>query len=926
MSSKKLIFNPFTEKEVNIDPYGNTAKKIYKYLINTGVDPEYILPADLSFNNNRFKKVKIVKDLSNVNVITYPMVHAAENQTTYLRNIMKKYKGQTITRSKRYMYEGVQKEVSETIKVPTSFSAWWKTAGSYFFWIDSEEFIFSDSINDELSPKLQAQVVILSHDKVGGENYKQYFLDASIGHCVFNPMRDWGEMCFDEAKSKPAKYRYSGFIKKVAKLAMKYKDGVPELDLPFICNELQVGIEIDLPSTVSRDTKFIDVRSQKKPKKIFKFINTRLDHIEPNGLKSKDNRVELPKEQMKNKYDELIKTGEFVLWKESLIGITQINTLDCVYVLSTDEGYMGAVLEFQDVNNLRDYRVEHNSNKDLSNFLMEGCITNQSKVFLKDYDPEIDAEPENLNHIDMKKSYSRGGDCFAYEGYLGKITDFRKTDKIMGIGIYLINNVDYGESTAEKDMIREMDVLHSGNSYPSPELKYYQSIGIKFDIECGCWGSGVHIEFTPRMFDKEDGVSHYSKWYGNCMKFNDKERFNFNCKDIKFAKLNAHHDQTTDIRYNEDEKLGLIEYTRKKIYHDFHIASFISSYARLNLIEQLQKFKKEQIVAIQVDGIYYTGDVEIGALFSKKEKITIHHVDADARYVEPDFLCLDDFNMADNREHNMREVHTGPGGCGKTHLNLADKGFIAPLYVAPSWKLARTKKKDYGCESSVFFRLLSDDPDKYRPLVRNYSVIIIDEISMLSNEFKEIILKRFRHHKLIFCGDIGYQLPPIEGSEFEIGDLPEKSHTTNHRCQCKKLLKILQSLRKTIKKQGCFAAMGKPKDEYFGIKVVKDIDYKVEDLIIAATHEQKNKHTQKYKHLEKYVVLENTRDHSNGEILFHKPEKVRCELRHCFTVHSIQGETAQNKLFIDMNIMRSMKMFYTSLSRARTLDQIVLFR
>ena len=50
MSSKKLIFNPFTEKEVNIDPYGNTAKKIYKYLINTGVDPEYILPADLSFN------------------------------------------------------------------------------------------------------------------------------------------------------------------------------------------------------------------------------------------------------------------------------------------------------------------------------------------------------------------------------------------------------------------------------------------------------------------------------------------------------------------------------------------------------------------------------------------------------------------------------------------------------------------------------------------------------------------------------------------------------------------------------------------------------------------------------------------------------------------------------------------------------------
>ena len=39
-----------------------------------------------------------------------------------------------------------------------------------------------------------------------------------------------------------------------------------------------------------------------------------------------------------------------IVAKESQIGITQINTLDCVYVLSTDEGYLGAVLEFQDVN------------------------------------------------------------------------------------------------------------------------------------------------------------------------------------------------------------------------------------------------------------------------------------------------------------------------------------------------------------------------------------------------------------------------------------------------------------------------------------------------------------------------------------------------------------------------------------------------
>jgi len=410
------------------------------------------------------------------------------------------------------------------------------------------------------------------------------------------------------------------------------------------------------------------------------------------------------------------------------------------------------------------------------------------------------------------------------------------------------------------------------------------------------------------------------------MTFHEKERFSFNCKDIKFAKINAHYDEDTDIRYNETSKVGLIEYTKKNIFHSFHIASFITSYARLNMIEQLQKFKLEQLVAIQVDGIYYTGDVELTDLFCKKEKITIHHINKDSRYVEPYFLCLDDYNMADNREHNMREVHTGPGGCGKTHLNLTDKGFVSPLYVAPSWKLARNKKNEYGCESSVFFRLIAKDPSLSFPIIRYSSVLIIDEISMLSNEHKDIILKRFPHHKIIFCGDIGYQLPPIEGSLFEIGNIPEKSHTTNHRCKCKKLYKILQSLREKINKGSFLTFIKSGEKQYFGMKVVEDIDYKPEDLIIAATHKQKDAHTKKFKHLEKYTVLENTRDYSNGDIIFHKPDKVRCELRHCFTIHSIQGETAKNKLFIDMNKMTSMRMFYTALSRAKTLDQIVLFR
>ena len=72
------------------------------------------------------------------------------------------------------------------------------------------------------------------------------------------------------------------------------------------------------------------------------------------------------------------------------------------------------------------------------------------------------------------------------------------------------------------------------------------------------------------------------------------------------------------------------------------------------------------------------------------------------------------------------------------------------------------------------------------------------------------------------------------------------------------------------------------------------------------------------------MVLENTFSYSTGDIVFTKPEGVKHELRHAFTIHSIQGETATHKLYIDMRGVRCLRMLYTALSRARYLDQIIL--
>ena len=103
---KELIYNPFTDKYTNINPTGRTAKKIYKYLIDTGVAPEYVLPENLTYINDRFRKVKGIIDFSNVRRITKAEIVAVENSgqapTTFLKNLMRNYIGQTIRRIRKY--------------------------------------------------------------------------------------------------------------------------------------------------------------------------------------------------------------------------------------------------------------------------------------------------------------------------------------------------------------------------------------------------------------------------------------------------------------------------------------------------------------------------------------------------------------------------------------------------------------------------------------------------------------------------------------------------------------------------------------------------------------------------------------------------------------------------------------------------------
>ena len=105
-------------------------------------------------------------------------------------------------------------------------------------------------------------------------------------------------------------------------------------------------------------------------------------------------------------------------------------------------------------------------------------------------------------------------------------------------------------------------------------------------------------------------------------------------------------------------------------------------------------------------------------------------------------------------------------------------------------------------------------------------------------------------------------------------------------------------------------------------------EYKIDDMILAGMNDVKDLYIKlfigKFEN-EKYYVLENSKTLCNGDIVIgEKPEFCKSEIRHCFTTHSIQGETAKSKLFIDANKMFCSRMFYTAISRAKTLDHFYM--
>lgn len=966
MSDKIRIFNPIKNRFVKVNTYGITAKKLYKlYIDDLNTPAENVLPPGLKYNpeTGYFTKTKEKKSIDkaylNAKKLVYEDNFMNVNKDPYsiVKKFMKQFSGKTI---KVISYFNGIIKAQGIITVPDAFASWWKTSkfSESFIMIDSLFNIFSPPMNwvgedpTDDNPVLkdrknQGILVVDTLNKIQPEKYLQSFLDG-VTHCFFTPIKEWAVNKKEDSKSENTAKKYKSMINKIDKYVIEYKDGIPEDKIQSVSDDLQLKFTIDIPSIINEKVNLLTIEPQKKPLKTFRFLNTRINHIEINKISSLDQYEEVSYKEIHRIKKQLEKDNEYYIYRVNADGYSQINTIDKSYKVISE--YQTITSEFENNNNIKAYRINHNKNRKLSEFCKNSIRTNNTIDFLKQIKSY---KAVNFNHIDMTKAYTKSHDCFCYEGILGKITDYRWTDKIVGLGIYQIHNIKFNGN----DMIEKLGILHNNNNYPSPELKYYQSLGITFDIICGAWGTGFDIDFgdgeddNDLMYKKINGVRVYCKWYGCLGKIELNNYWRFQ-STTEYSKIMGYCNELSDNEnsniYQGEGGYGVIEYKKRNVFHQSQIASFITSYQRLSILEQLSKFKDfSQVARICVDGIYFKGDVELCNNFSYKTDKTFKN-DASKRYCE-DLSDTELYNewdydksLGDKRINNLVEYHKGAGGTGKTHINLTDKGLIDIIFISPSWKLSRRKNKDYGVDSKCFYHVLTDDPDIWRDIYNRYSTILIDEVSMLSDHNKNKIISRFNKHKIIFCGDVGFQLDPVYSPEeynnnlvgsfipvYKDKPIPTITHETMHRCKCPILKDNLLMLRELIKNQGDKINPNKLLDILKNVKILdKDnIDYDINDYIITKTHLLKDGYTEKYKDLEKYYVSSKSRDYCNGDIVIgNKPDIVKSEIRHAFTIHSLQGETAENKLFIDITGINSLRMLYTAISRCKYWKQIVFIK
>ena len=827
------------------------------------------------------------------------------------------------------------------------------------FWKENHEiFMTTSEYSIWNDPELASQTITFIFSKETKLNYAffdQAFLDG-VGHCFFTPILNHFENIVQEAKSKTTIKRYEALVNKIQGKQLKnefkegylhkYTNGIKRNDICHVCEDLQIEVAIEQP--FNKEPLF-EYRSNKRPLKKFKFLNTRSDHVEyatNNDLFKQYEPIAITQKEMIETKKQLDKDKIFNTYTKNAYGICSLKTIDNYYVLVND--FYEAVKKFEKDTVLENCAIDGLKMPELQSFIDAGTHFNGTIDFIDtvQYKEQTTLEltKKNIKHIDMTKAYTCFEDSKYYNGFMGHITDFREVDNFEEKGLYRIVDLDFTKCSEQFVRLNNnLSWFHNDNIYTDAELRALTEQKATFKVTHGAFGTAFDMKLSNDMINKkvlvkemESGedikIPYYCKYFGMITMTGKTKNFYMDGDKKYFQAMN---NVNADIYY--ENKTAKIVYSKKYCYNKKHITAQITAYQRLIMLEQLLEMDFDKLVRVCVDGIYYKDhcdrEVKKHKSFSEKTKMTFKNSPCE-EYLSGILFNnenTDNYSLpkAKPRKFYKTELFDGEGGLGKTYYNIfIDKGLIDICYIPHSWKLSTSqtnqleREQEEKLQSSVHYYIFNKETVGY-DILNKYSVILLDECSMLTEQGKKYIIEN-TPGKVIFMGDIDMQLAPCKGEQMNRTGIDKITRLTkNWRFKDDKMLELNNILRKNGAEKYI---------NYFnlGIKTITKSElkkqYKPKDIIL--NYYKENEYAEMFKDIEKYKVIRNTRDHKNGEIVFDKNIQYT-EFRHGYTIHSVQGETFDKNIYIDIRSRKGKtlmqnRLFYTAVSRAKYFGQLHL--
>ena len=660
---------------------------------------------------------------------------------------------------------------------------------------------------------------------------EQVFRNSNKNDCLLLPMYNYYEFELSQAKTKANIKRFTVAVNKFKDVVYKnkpnklglfsmYPNGVPENCVQSIADTLQCKIKIDKPLG---EKTFIECIPNKKATKVFNFIMTRDNHVE--RLTTTSNQVPLSAEGLLSEVELYQSEQTYFTFNKGFGGYTNVSTIDTNYVL--DCPYNETKRDWMEGVKMEYVYLDAIKFPEAQDFINRGVHFNTTIDF-KERTEFLDTDIQ----LDQKKAYTQFHTSKYYKGFLGKITDLRPIDNHKQIGYYYIENVDLKNCTDDFKFINsKLKWIQSNNIYFSPELDMFIDNGVTFVVTFGCYGMNYDFRFDSGMINNKkttgtvNGVDikipYYSLWTGCAYRLNYEKKVCVHGSKTFLEQLVL--PPTASMNYDTVGGYGTIYYKKEVCNSLRHIVGGITAYQRLSLMEQLLKMQVTKLIRVCVDAIYSEAhEVELLPSFEMKTKFTLKNAQAetylsnmedytnyettydveekdphksiDTIYTLPEFIKKLSVTHHASPFYKT-ELILGPGGCGKTYTQL-NQNHIGLLYVAPCNNLCANVKAEYK-DKSIFgvTNLTRFMEQPYcEDLHKHYNTVIIDEVSMISNNQKLRLLEmcKLSGIKCIFMGDVGYQLEGI------LMENPQFNSITKESTKEKKA--IWNTIRQDIKK------------------------------------------------------------------------------------------------------------------------------